>query len=258
MQIVSNAAAVASTSVPGSGYDVAISIADSAALHTAQYLTAVAKLIKPGGNLQLQQPASAEVHIAQLCDVPCPRLPLTTAWCAQSGWAGLKHELLLSGFTDVQPVGSVPGLLILRATLPTWGLGGKAALPLKAKKDAPAAQPVAWNLAADDGDEELVDDDELLTAEDLKRPAPAAKADDCEVGAGRKACANCSCGRAEAEAAGKPVQLTQEMLDNPQSSCGNCSLGDAFRCASCPYKGLPAFEPGKKIQLPSSFLAADV
>jgi hypothetical protein len=51
------------------------------------------------------------------------------------------------------------------------------------------------------------------------------KQDDCEIGAGgaRKACKNCSCGRAEAEAKGEKVQLTAEMLENPQSSCGNVS-----------------------------------
>lgn len=57
---------------------------------------------------------------------------------------------------------------------------------------------------------------------------PAAKQDDCELGPGgaRKACKNCSCGRAEAEAAGVKVELTKDMLDNPQSACGNvsCSL----------------------------------
>lgn len=90
------------------------------------------------------------------------------------------------------------------------------------------------------------------------RPVPAAGGDDCEVGAsGRKACENCSCGRAEAEAAGQTTKLTQEMLDNPQTNCGSCSLGDAFRCAGCPYRGLPAFEVGKKIQLPADFLLAD-
>jgi hypothetical protein len=56
-------------------------------------------------------------------------------------------------------------------------------------------------------------------------PPAAAAGDDCEVGkAGRKACKNCTCGRAEAEAAGIKVQLTPDMLQNPGAgSCGNVS-----------------------------------
>ena len=86
-----------------------------------------------------------------------------------------------------------------------------------------------------------------------------AVADGCAVS--RKACKNCTCGRAEEEAAGAPPpKLTLDMLENPGAAggCGSCQLGDAFRCASCPYRGLPSFQPGKKIELPTGFLAADI
>eukprot|EP00197_Chlamydomonas_leiostraca_P002831 CAMPEP_0202857484 /NCGR_PEP_ID=MMETSP1391-20130828/405_1 /ASSEMBLY_ACC=CAM_ASM_000867 /TAXON_ID=1034604 /ORGANISM="Chlamydomonas leiostraca, Strain SAG 11-49" /LENGTH=262 /DNA_ID=CAMNT_0049536289 /DNA_START=84 /DNA_END=872 /DNA_ORIENTATION=+ len=170
-------------------------------------------------------------------------------------------QLLLSGFVESQVVTSGTSLMV-RAKRPQWELGAKSALSLKRPAAAPvAAAPAtaeaAWKISADDEDE-IVDEDELLTEEDKQRPVAAPAADDGgDCSTSRKACKNCSCGRAEKEAAGEKVALTQEMLDNPQSSCGNCSLGDAFRCAGCPYRGLPAFEPGKKITLGSDFLTAD-
>ncbi len=68
-----------------------------------------------------------------------------------------------------------------------------------------------------------------------------------------KACENCTCGRKELEEG----RITEKDLETGQveSSCGKCYLGDAFRCASCPYLGQPAFEAGDKVQLKNSAIA---
>lgn len=120
----------------------------------------------------------------------------------------------------------------------------------------------------DDDDDELIDEDTLLTEEDLKRPVNIPPECAPRVGKRRRACKDCTCGLAEkiaaedaamrsnADAQLKTLKLGADDLaevdftvQGKVGSCGNCSLGDAFRCDGCPYIGMPAFKPGEEVRL---------
>ena len=138
--------------------------------------------------------------------------------------------------------------------------------------------------AEEDSDDELIDEDTLLDEEDLKRPVKVRKynyfpslkpftdfttATECKPKAKRRrACKDCTCGlaqkldaedrakRANADQALNSLKLDANDLSEVDftvkgkvGSCGNCSLGDAFRCDGCPYIGLPAFKPGEEVRL---------
>ncbi|KAJ7954516.1 Anamorsin-like [Quillaja saponaria] len=167
----------------------------------------------------------------------------------------IEHKLLLAGFLEtqiVQPksIVSFKGESTLLEKLNLKSLRGRLGhlLQLKVTKSSPKIQI--------DDDSDLIDEDSLLTEEDLKKPQ-LPPVGDCEVGSTRKACKNCTCGRAEEEEKSVKLGLTAEQIDNPQSACGSCGLGDAFRCSTCPYKGLPPFKLGDKVSLPGNLLAAD-
>ncbi|RDW61055.1 putative Fe-S cluster assembly protein dre2 [Coleophoma cylindrospora] len=120
----------------------------------------------------------------------------------------------------------------------------------------------------DDDDDELIDEDTLLTEEDLRRPVNIPPECAPRVGKRRRACKDCTCGLAEkiaAEDAAKRADADAQLqtlklgaddlaevdftVQGKVGSCGNCSLGDAFRCDGCPYIGMPAFEPGQEVRL---------
>jgi len=133
----------------------------------------------------------------------------------------------------------------ITSTKPDFELGTSAAIKLPLKKKTPETK--VWTVQADEEGEELEDEDALLDDTDkIVTSTGPKKEDDCEVGSGgkKKACKNCTCGRAEEEEAeNKPTEPAAK------SACGNCYLGDAFRCSSCPYLGMPAFKAGEKVVL---------
>jgi hypothetical protein len=93
-----------------------------------------------------------------------------------------------------------------------------------------------------------IDEDELLAGEKDVVTNKGKGLSDCSQQP--RACANCSCGRKELEEKVGFEEAKRRLEEQKvESSCGNCGLGDAFRCDGCPYKGLPAFRPGEKVKL---------
>ncbi|GLJ13200.1 hypothetical protein SUGI_0207420 [Cryptomeria japonica] len=229
-----------------SSLDAVISVSENLDFHSQTWLLELTRVMKSNGIIFLKTNVSSNLDAKQI--------KIT-----------LERNLLLAGFVvddriDVEVSGL--GSLVVKAQKPAWATGSSFTLKKKIA-EKPEIVPKsnvlpAFKIEIQDDMDDLIDEDSLLTEEDLKKPEMP-PADDCEVGkAGRKACKNCVCGRAEMEQKQEKLQLTPDQLDNPQSSCGNCSLGDAFRCSGCPYKGLPPFKLGEKISLSGSFLTADV
>ncbi|KAI9829357.1 MAG: electron carrier [Phylliscum demangeonii] len=122
---------------------------------------------------------------------------------------------------------------------------------------------------ADGDDEALIDENELLDEDDLARPIT--QPPDCRPKSGkrRRACKDCTCGlkekldaedSAKREKADRALQAMKLATDDLTEidftapgktfgNCGNCTLGDAFRCDGCPYLGLPAFKPGEEVRM---------
>lgn len=177
--------------------------------------------------------------------------------CFQSGsheadtvMSDIERKLLLAGFLEGErfQLKSIAQSFGVKAKKPSWKVGSSFAIKKTIKT------PLKIQM---DDDSDLIDEDSLLTEEDLKKPQ-LPPVGDCEVGSTRKACKNCTCGRAEQEEKVQKLELTMDQLNNPQSACGNCGLGDAFRCGTCPYKGLPPFKLGEKVSLSGNFLTADI
>jgi len=160
----------------------------------------------------------------------------------------ISSNLTIAGFADIT-ITQDGNDAVFVSNKPDWESGVTQGISLKKKVT------VDWS---NNNNDELMDASDLLSEQDLIKPDLSAVSD-CKTS--KKACANCSCGRAEMETQDsiKKQKVTLEMLENPGvgSSCGSCGLGDAFRCAGCPYAGLPAFKEGEKIVLPDDYFQDD-
>jgi len=180
-------------------------------------LDSILRLLRPGGYFVVKVPASLD---------------------------GITRSLTFAGFTDVSTSNSGSGFVQTTGRRPPWNAGASAPLKMKTKVTAAAetksSKPSVWSLAAsdlNDDDLDLVDQDALLAQEKFK--VEPKKVFDCGDGTKkRKACKNCSCGLAEEQATANAVIKSSTVV----SACGNCGLGDAFRCSTCPYLGQPAFQ----------------
>eukprot|EP01090_Pellita_catalonica_P014963 TRINITY_DN3929_c0_g1_i1.p1 TRINITY_DN3929_c0_g1~~TRINITY_DN3929_c0_g1_i1.p1 ORF type:complete len:277 (+),score=62.24 TRINITY_DN3929_c0_g1_i1:65-895(+) len=222
-------------------FDRVISLENGANIHSTDFFADALRILKPSGKLIFQDSRG-----------------------------DLKGALIMAGFVDISTNPIQTDVFEIVCFAPQWEVGVAESLATKTSKKestssvwtldgddmidtdvAPLVQN-AWESAAQDTTVEvdLMDEDALLADEDLITPSIVSvdMNDDCDFGTGatKKACKNCSCGRAEIEKSDTGVVDTTKA---PQSSCGSCYLGDAFRCGSCPYKGLPPFKPGDKVTI---------
>nr|XP_056718707.1 anamorsin [Euleptes europaea] len=243
-----------------SSFDTVLSglVPGSLTMHSAEVLAEIARIVKPGGRVVLKEVVTTETDRNSRLKA-ITKLPTTLTFSGLVEVKELQKEPLTSKQTQtIQEQLGLPCnelfFVEIEGKKPNFEVGSSSQLRLSFVKkpilsEKPAVDPTAaklWTLSANDmndEDSDLLDSDELLDTEDLKKPDPASlKAPSCKESGKRKACKNCTCGLAE--------ELEKEKKNlAPKSACGSCYLGDAFRCASCPYLGMPAFKPGEKILL---------
>ena len=201
----------------------------------------------------LQSPISAVENIILLADILRVLKPSGRLVVNQLSLEELESTLILSGFTNYLLDTSAVIPNCVSCCKPSFEVGGSSKLNLGTKEDAKAVWEAAQKgIKIDD----TIDPDMLIDSDDLKKP-DAASLLVCATTGKKKACKDCSCGL-DKILAGETGDDQAPPAEQSKSSCGSCYLGDAFRCAACPYLGMPAFKPGEKVTLNASMLQDDI
>ena len=312
--------------LPSATYDTIIILTDADNTRTESHrlidrsvLAALVEALKPGGCLRsqddtfastIESPEYKEAILAGLVVDPSSTNRAIKPDHASTASVPLRlNRKNLTQNTSTQTTTPDPSATSTTSPLGTGVVpinlninGKRPSPPTSATSNSPPAGVVLIDPYADfeeptsnnvDSDDELIDEDTLLTAEDLANPGiiqpPACRP---KPGKRRRACKDCTCGlaaRLEAEDKAKREDADKKLAElNGQSSnggndgsgevgnedkgkafkldadelaevdftvqgkvgsCGNCALGDAFRCDGCPYIGMPAFRPGEEIML---------
>jgi len=168
---------------------------------------------------------------------PSGKLSLSVS---QSNTEDLILGLQIAGFNKVELDTNV-GTAKVICEKPSWFTGDKAAIRGKVLNST-----TNWKVLSNESDVELISEEDLLnTSIEVIKPSSCGISEPGEISR-KKACKNCTCGLADQEENGVRVELNLDEKLLKSSACGNCSKGDAFRCAGCPFLGKPAFEPGSE------------
>ncbi|KAK4680097.1 electron carrier [Podospora pseudoanserina] len=263
-------------SLPAKTYDLILVLTDpdgsrrsevSPLLSNREIWGKVVPALKAGGTLRSEDGSFGQGNSTEEKEAILAGLVLGDDGYTKPDYAEQEVVPLRFGAKKVNADGSVP-----------LSFGKKAAA---APAPAPAPAPVSkgpagvgfidfsddLDLDAED-DDDVIDEDTLLTEADLKRPIQQPPECAPQPGKKRRACKDCTCGLAEriaaedkarrekAEKGLATLKLKSEDLSEldftvqgKTGSCNSCYLGDAFRCADCPYIGLPAFKPGEQVKI---------
>ncbi|KAL9006408.1 MAG: hypothetical protein Q9188_000813 [Gyalolechia gomerana] len=267
--------ALSLVTLPDETYDIVLILLDadgtrteSQQLITASVLSTIVKSLKPGGELTSQDGKFASTDSAEQREAIFAGLVVNENGAFKPSYDATRSVPLYLGKKNEE--GAVASTSNAGTRVMSLNLNGK-------RKNGPAGDltpaGVGFVLPGDDlaaagneEDDELIDEDDLLSDEDMK--STVVQPVECRPKAGkrRRACKDCSCGlaqRLEAEEKAKRDTADQQLaklkaeelsemdftVQGKVGSCGNCALGDAFRCDGCPYIGQPAFKPGEEVKI---------